>query len=118
MESAYLRVQTFNELPSASEFASQIEPRNVPAVIISRYSLTFALEPFLNLQGKFTAKAYSCPSSVCFSLELVGFQGMRQRLGSFFPVESLQWRSRLLAGSSAALFHLLVALVVQPNCGK
>ncbi|PKI41770.1 hypothetical protein CRG98_037833 [Punica granatum] len=32
MESESLRVQRFDELPSASEFASQIEPRNVPAV--------------------------------------------------------------------------------------
>lgn len=33
-----LEVQRFNELPSVEDFATQIEPRNVPAVIFSNSS--------------------------------------------------------------------------------
>ena len=44
-----LRIHRFEQLPSAEEFETQIEPRNVPAVIISSKTNQFFSSLFLFL---------------------------------------------------------------------
>lgn len=83
-----LRIRQFDEIPSHQEFASQIESQNIPAVIPrQRRNHSFYSIPSL-----------STAAIDCYVL-LTGIQGLRKELESFVFLESLQWRSRLLAGN-------------------
>lgn len=104
-----IQIRRYEELPTAKDFESLIEPKNVPAVINKQQTLSASsLSPcYVHL---FTYFVYFMTNWWMDFQTEKGSVWMHQELESLLPLESIEQWPRLLAGSTSLNSHSSLSL--------